>query len=185
MAARKPDSEVGPIGVWAYGVRKDLKLTPEAVAAALPSRPDHSTIRKIESNPRYHPPKMVRELYEYYRTVGERAGVYVAQPPQTDAATGGPDQTAVVAAMDRQTEAIHAQTAAIEAQTEMLAAVLSRLAPAPVGASEQSAMEQWARGAVERIEELAAPHRPEPELRAGPPQPAAKRSRRPTPAPAR
>lgn len=114
MATRKPDAEVGPIGVWAYSARTSLKgsdggeLQPEEVAPLLPKPPHPATIRRIESNPTYNPEKMVRDLYVIYRRMGEEQGVFVPPPPLGQSSSTPTDQSALINALDRQSQVMEA-----------------------------------------------------------------------------
>lgn len=121
MAARKPDAEVGPLGVWAYDTARLLGVSPAQVA----ERADVTevTIRKIEGGSNLKPSKrLVRAMYDYFREIGEREGKPVEPPP------GYLGELPVAAPADIAT-LITAQTEAIKQNTAMLERVLLLLAP--------------------------------------------------------
>lgn len=136
MATRKPDAEVGPIGVWAYNARTSFKdeagreLQPQEVAPLLPSRPNPATIRKIESNPNYHPEDMVRELFAYYRMLGEQRGIYIPQPPLGQASAPTGDLATAIVALTKELEAARMERASSEARLRYLEGAVGILARA-------------------------------------------------------
>lgn len=108
MAARKPDAEVGPLGVWAYDTREELGLSAAQVAAR--AGVTEPTIRKVEGGSNRTPSKrLVRDMYDYFREIGERDGKPVEPPPGFLGelpAAAAPDQSALVGALNAQTAAI-------------------------------------------------------------------------------
>lgn len=114
MAPRKSDAEVGPAGVWAYNTRTALGLSAEEVSRRVHYSP--ATIRKVEggSNPR--PSRaLLTALYRLYVEVGEEVNVPVKEPPGLQRhSPPSSDLAALIAALDRQTEAITRQADLVE-----------------------------------------------------------------------
>lgn len=80
MAARKPDSEVGPLGVWAYNTRVLLELSDEQAGRA--AKVTKATIRKIEGGSTKNPSaRLLHDLYKFYKAEGERLDRPVEEPP--------------------------------------------------------------------------------------------------------
>lgn len=80
MAVRKPDSEVGPLGVWLYDTTRLVGLSPEQVAKHVGVSSSH--VRKIEGGSLRDPSKrLISDIYDYLREVGESQGKPVEKPP--------------------------------------------------------------------------------------------------------
>jgi len=80
MAVRKPDSEVGPLGVWAYDTARLLGITPAQIAER--AGVTEPTIRKIEGGSNKTPSRrVVFEMARYFREVGLAQNVHVDDPP--------------------------------------------------------------------------------------------------------
>lgn len=116
MPAKKSDAEKGPLGAWAYHVRDLLDASPDDAAAA--ARITYTTLRKIEGGSTRKPARVtVFRLWQYYRAIGQEKGIPVEDPPPEW--RGDPMPLSIltpdpmVAAMDRQTEAIKALAGAL------------------------------------------------------------------------
>lgn len=105
MARRKPDSQVGPLGVWAYDTARLLGRSSEQVAAAVKVSP--VTIRKIEGGSNKSPSAdLVRRMYDYFRQLAEDQHLLIDPPPGVDLLRASAENDPVAAAIDRQTEVI-------------------------------------------------------------------------------
>lgn len=102
MAVRKPDAEVGPLGVWAYNTSRSLDLSAEQVAHRVGA--SASYIRKIEGGSQRRPGRaLVEAMDNYFREVAAERNRTVAGPPGDWAIRRPPpasDQAALVAAIN-------------------------------------------------------------------------------------
>jgi hypothetical protein len=139
MAARKPDSEVGSLGVWAYDTARFLSLSPAQVAARAGVK--EPTIRKVEGGSNKTPSRrLIYEMYQYFKEVGEQQGLPVEPPPGYLGELAPPtNQDALVDAIDRQTAMLKA----------VLDAILVRLPPA--GPKEEDPPQQPDSTALDRF----------------------------------
>lgn len=112
MATRKPDSEVGPLGVWAYDTARLLGLSAEQVAQR--AGVTEPTIRKIEGGSNRHPSRrVVYEMARYFREVAAQQGVAITDPPMADQAGSGivtdPGSAELIAALTALVEELRAE----------------------------------------------------------------------------
>jgi transcriptional regulator with XRE-family HTH domain len=146
MAVRKPDAEVGPLGVWAYNTRMLLELSDVQVAER--AGVVKATIRKIEGGSNKSPSRrLVFEMYRYFREVGERQDLPVEPPPGYLGELPTPEPDSLVAVLsafsveiqaartERETfeERLRTVEAAVQSLLKRLADGASRGRSAPLG----------------------------------------------------
>lgn len=136
VATRKPDSEVGPLGVWAYDTARLLGLTPEQVAVR--AGVTEPTIRKIEGGSNRNPSRrVVYEMARYFREVAAIQGVAIADPPGAYmAGTGGGDTLSVPADLYTRMDNLYEL---VERLVKQNAELMARLLPAPSAIEERAA----------------------------------------------
>lgn len=140
MAVRKPDAEVGPLGVWAYNTSRSLDLSAEQVAHRVGVSGPY--VRKIEGGSQRRPSRaLVEAMDNYFREVAAERNRTVAGPPGDWAIRRSPpasDQAALVAAINDLVSVLRPiaeQAQDREARLRAIEAELRSLRERPTGAA--------------------------------------------------